>query len=162
MGEAGRISSLLALIASGNPTSPYDPRQWAADQHIRNQGQHRGQNQRFDRVKPVESNQLIDQIYDDCDDEDLSHVFPSLLQKFSPLYRIAADCPKVRRAVFTHVFQRCAGGKYRSNERLEEEAKRQRATRSSDQVSPKSNENVFHENHPVNFASIGLFESWIR
>src|SRR6267142_5852479 len=146
VGEVGRRSSLTVgpLIASGNPKSPQDPRQWSADQHIRNQCEDRGQNQRFKWVKPVESNQLINQIYDDCDDEDLTHVFPSLLLKFSPLYRIAEDFPQVSGAVFTRVFQRRADGKYRSHERLEEEAKRHWATRSSNQVIPKSNENVFH------------------
>jgi hypothetical protein len=57
----------------------------AADQPIGKNGQDGPDNQRFPRVKPATSNELVDHVEDGCEDEHLAHVLPPMSQQVVPL-----------------------------------------------------------------------------
>jgi hypothetical protein len=91
----------------------------AANQNIGNDRQGHCRNQQFQKVDAPVNDQLVDHVQNRGEKENLSNVFPSLLQQFAPVGRVPENCPEERPSILMCVPQpgtnredRCNRGLY--------------------------------------------------
>jgi hypothetical protein len=94
MGGRSRFRTSFQLITP--QPEPREPVCRTADQQIGWEGRNRRYDQSLAGIDPAQNNDFIDQIDDDCRDEEPGHVMPALACQLAPVNRIHWQVPSHR------------------------------------------------------------------
>ena len=89
------------------------------------------------------SDDLIDEVNNDCHAEHFGEVFPSFAQQLLSVPRIGEEGPCVRRTPCSCVLQTCSDREEGRYGRLKDEPERERSVNPADQMLPYSSEKFF-------------------
>jgi hypothetical protein len=115
----------------------------AAYQHIRNNRQHNGDDQRFARINRLEDENLVDHVEYRGDHENLPYRSPTFSQSLQSVLGIGEDRKEVRRSARLRVSHAGNNSDERRNCRLNEEAKRKRAAQPAENMIPSTSKDSF-------------------
>jgi hypothetical protein len=115
----------------------------SADQWIGQQSQKGCHDQVSAQRNSAEHDAFVDYVDHDCHDEDLSNLCPTFPQQFRPVSR-GGNRPTIGRTPRSCVSPARASRKEGNCQRLQDQTKRKRPVRASDDLSPHSSEVFFH------------------
>jgi hypothetical protein len=123
-------------LEPGSPFAPRHPIHRPANQQIGDNGQQKSDKQRREQIDPAQNQVLVDEVHDGSEDENLGDRLPAFTYQLSPARRLGKDCPEVRNATCSRIFQAIADREDRSHDWLEDKAKLQWSIQSPDEMTP--------------------------